>query len=175
MIPQKPGKAYVRGYEIETTQAKFVAVDKARDAEQVVNAITPFTLGNFTRIKPTSGIQMNLPNVNAFEKINLINSSAAVIGTARVRAIEYHSGTVGGGSEEYNLFIFDIVMSTGTFVDNAVKFLKTGGSTSSDFNGDFVLASSKAQMFSTGNNNLLYPLPNQAVKTKDVETIFLTF
>ena len=161
----EPGKAYVRGYEIETTQAKFVAIDKARDTEQVVNSITAFTLGNFTRIQPTSGVQMNLPNVNEFEKINLIDGSSAVVGTARVRAIELFSGTAGSGTEQYNLFIFDVQMNSGkTFVDDAEKFLKVGGSLVSDFNGNFVLSGGKAQMFQTGSNNLLYPLPNNAVK-----------
>ena len=165
-IGLEPGKAYVRGYELETTQTKFVSIDKARDTEQVVNAITPFTLGNFTRIQPTSGVQMNLPNINEFEQINLIDGSSAVVGTARVRAIEFFSGTAGSGTEQYNLFIFDVQMNSGkTFVDDAEKFLKTGGSTSSDFSGDFVLSGGKAQMFETGSNNLLYPLPNQAVKT----------
>ena len=165
-IGMEPGKAYVRGYEIATTQTKFVTVDKARDTEQVVNAITPFTLGNYTRIQPTSGVQMNLPNVNEFEKINIIDGSSATVGTARVRAIEYHSGTVGGGTEQYNLFIFDVQMNSGkTFIDDAETFLKTGGSAASDFSGDFVQSSSKAQMFQTGNNNLLRPLPSAAVKT----------
>ena len=170
-IGLEPGKAYVRGYEIETTQAKFVAIDKARETEQVVNSITPFTLGNFTRIQPTSGVQMNLPNVNEFEQINLIDGSSAVVGTARVRAIEFFSGTAGSGTEQYNLFIFDVQMNSGkTFVDDAETFLKTGGSTSSDFSGDFVQSGGKAQMFSTGNNNLLRPLPNKAVKTIRTDT-----
>ena len=165
-IGLEPGKAYVRGYDLETNQAKFVTIDKARDTEQVVNSITAFTLGNFTRITPTSGVQMNLPNVNEFEQINLIDGSSATVGTARVRAIELHSGTAGSGTEQYNLFIFDVQMNSGkTFVDDAEKFLKTGGSTSSDFSGDFVLSGGKAQMFETGGNNLLYPLAQQAVKT----------
>ena len=162
----EPGKAYVRGYEIDTLATKFIAVDKARDTEQIVNAVTSFQLGNFTLISPTSGVAMNLPNVNQFEKINIIDGSAATVGTARVRAIELHSGTQGSGTEQYKLYIFDLNMNTGkTFKGDAEKFLTTGGSTGSDFSGDFVQASSQAQLFETGANNLLYKMPFDAIKT----------
>ena len=165
-IGMEPGKAYVRGREIETNQAKYVTIDKARETEQVVNSITSFTLGNYTLITPTSGVEMNLPNVNEYEKITIENSSNATVGTARVRAIEYHSGTVGGGTEQYKLYIFDVQMlSTNVFTTHADHFVKTGGSTGSDFSGDFVKASGAAQMFSTGSNNLLYQLPYAATKT----------
>ena len=165
-IGMEPGKAYVRGREIETNQAKYVTIDKARETEQVVNSITSFTLGNYTLITPTSGVEMNLPNVNEYEKITIENSSNATVGTARVRAIEYHSGTVGGGTEQYKLYIFDVQMlSTNVFTTHADHFVKTGGSTATDFSGDFVKASGAAQMFSTGSNNLLYQLPYAATKT----------
>ena len=162
----EPGKAYVRGYEIDTLQTKYVAVDKARDTEQIVNAVTAFQLGNYSLISPTSGVAMNLPNVNQFEKINIIDGSSATVGTARVRAIELHSGTQGSGTEQYKLYIFDLQMNSGkTFKGDAEKFLTTGGSTGSDFSGDFVQASSQAQLFETGANNLLYKMPFDAIKT----------
>ena len=162
----EPGKAYVRGYEIDTLQTKFVAVDKARDTEQIVNAVTSFELGNFTLVSPTSGVAMNLPNVNQFEKINIIDGSAAVVGTARVRAIELHSGTQGSGTEQYKLFIFDLQMNSGkTFKGDGEKVLTTGGSTGSDFSADLVQSSGQAQLFETGANNLLYKMPFDAIKT----------
>lgn len=162
----EPGKAYVRGYEIDTMQTKFVAVDKARDTEQIVNAVTAFQLGNYSLISPTSGVAMNLPNVNQFEKINIIDGSSATVGTARVRAVELHSGTQGSGTEQYKLYIFDLQMNSGkTFKGDAEKFLTTGGSTGSDFSGDFVQSSGQAQLFETGANNLLYKMPFDAIKT----------
>lgn len=165
-IGLEPGKAYVRGYEIDSTQTKFVAVDKARDTEQIVNSITSFELGNFTLVSPTSGVAMNLPNVNQFEKINIIDGSSATVGTARVRAIELHSGTQGSGTEQYKLYIFDLQMNSGkTFLSDGEKVLTTGGSTGSDFSADLVQSSGQAQLFNTGANNLLYKMPFDAIKT----------
>ena len=45
-----PGKAYVRGYEIEKITQTFKDVNKARDFQNVNAVITTFEIGNFTKI-----------------------------------------------------------------------------------------------------------------------------
>ena len=44
------GKAYVKGYEIETIGTTFVAVDKARQFDTENNFNTRFDLGNFVNV-----------------------------------------------------------------------------------------------------------------------------
>lgn len=42
-----PGKAYVKGYEIEKTAATFLDLNKARDFNTVNAGVTTFEMGNF--------------------------------------------------------------------------------------------------------------------------------
>ena len=42
-----PGKAYVRGYEIEKTAITFKDLRKARDVETINAGVTNLDLGNF--------------------------------------------------------------------------------------------------------------------------------
>ena len=44
------GKAYVRGYEVETAAPTFIDVAKPRTSEEFKGAITPAEVGNFTKV-----------------------------------------------------------------------------------------------------------------------------
>ena len=45
-----PGKAYVKGYEIETIGTTFVDLNKAREFNTQNNFITKFDVGNFVNV-----------------------------------------------------------------------------------------------------------------------------
>jgi len=159
-IGMEPGKAYVRGYEIETLSTKFLDVNKARDTEQVQNSIVAFSVGNFTKVNTTT----NLPDVSTYEKLDLISSGSTVIGTARARAYELHSGTPGTSGAVYKLYLFDIQM-TGSNLFSAVNTINTVGSTSGKFASTTVKVSGSAVLEGIANNDLLFPLPYQTVET----------
>ena len=132
-----PGKAYVKGYEIETIGTTFVAVNKARDFDTENNFNTRFDLGNFVNVTNT----FNTPdigfvsgNTEAFKKVGLYSEATVnrgtentgsggsnlTIGRAKSKGFEYNSGTsVSGayssGSATTNIFkhyLFDINMFT---------------------------------------------------------------
>ena len=78
----EPGKAYVKGYEIETTGVRYVEVDKARDTEtQENNSITPsegsnYTVTNLLSYPDVESKSQNLTggsllSTNAFQEIKL--------------------------------------------------------------------------------------------------------
>jgi hypothetical protein len=112
----EPGKAYVDGYEIEKIATEYVEVNKAREFVQVDNAIIPATVGNYVLVTNVH----SLPPVNNFGTVDIydrITGSAGrgtavgtKVGTARVRFIELHSGTVGTQTAVYKLGIFDLKM-----------------------------------------------------------------
>ena len=160
----EPGKAYVRGYEIETLSTNFVDIDKARETTQVVNSVIPFTLGNYTLVTGASGV----PNVSEFEKLELRDNASGgnVVGTARARAFEYHSGAAAQSSTVYKLYLFDIQMNTGKTFAGDVKLIRAETYTSGEFTATTVLdGSSAAQLLKTGSNNLLFDLPYDVVET----------
>ena len=114
-----PGKAYVRGYEIEKTAITFKDIKKARDFDTVNTGTVNTELGNFIKIKKL----YNQPKVSAisgeqgaYETIQLHDdvthtkgvASGRQIGLARARTIEYDSGSAGNDDAIYKLFLFDI-------------------------------------------------------------------
>jgi hypothetical protein len=116
----EPGKAYVQGYEIEKISTEYVPVEKSREYVQVENAYIPSTVGNYLLVTNVN----SLPPVDTFGEVTLYDrltsavgtapASATAVGTARVRLIEWHNGTIGTQTAIYKLGLFDIKMN-GTF------------------------------------------------------------
>lgn len=118
-IGLEPGKAYVEGYEIEKISTEYIQVNKSRESVQVDNAIIPTTVGNYVFVTNVN----NAPPVHTFANINIYNrivtskgvapSEATLIGTAKVRFIEWDSGTIGEDTAIYKIGIFDVKMNAG--------------------------------------------------------------
>ena len=154
-----PGKAYVRGYEIETIGTTFVLANKAREFDSQNNFNTRFDLGNFVNVTNVYGspdIGFVTGDIEAFKKVNLYSeatssrgtentgadSSINTIGRAKSKGFEYSSGTAtsnifASGSltgAVYKHYLFDINMFTHLNITTAQAFTtgeKITGSTSS--------------------------------------------
>jgi hypothetical protein len=119
-IGLEPGKAYVQGYEIEKISTEYVPVEKSREYVQVENAYIPSTVGNYLLVTNVN----SLPPVDTFGAVTLYDrltsavgtapASATAVGTARVRLLEWHNGTIGTQTAQYKLGLFDIKMN-GTY------------------------------------------------------------
>ena len=80
-----PGKAYVKGYEIETIGTTFVDINKAREFDTQNNFNTRFDIGNYVHVKNV----YNAPDVNedsggnteAFKALNLFSTPTSARGT----------------------------------------------------------------------------------------------
>ena len=134
-VQVSPGKAYVRGYEIETSAPTFLDLAKPRTTEEFKGAITPAEVGNFTKVTKVYGTPDLSPFVSGeitdpYKKISLRDTATATrgqaagteIGVARARAFEHRSGTdgtsdpllaaSGATTSQFNLYLFDIRMIT---------------------------------------------------------------
>jgi len=143
-IGLEPGKAYVQGYEIEKPSTEYVTVQKARDTVAVNNAVIPATVGNYILVTNINGA----PGINTLKQVTLYNrvssavgniggpSGATAVGTARVRFMEYHNGTIGTQTAIYKLGLFDVQMISGYDFNRDVKSVYHVGS-SSDVNLNF--------------------------------------
>lgn len=167
----EPGKCYVKGFEIETAATTFLETEKARTTATENNAIVPFTLGNYVEIDNIKGSF----DISTYENVDLLDAQKAdtifpgsVIGTAKVRGLEFISGTPGTVTAKYKLFLFDIVMDTDTsgtpFLFSSVKAIaNTGQVVDCD---TFLNASLDATLIDTGvNNSALMILPDTAINT----------
>ena len=125
VIACTPGKAYVRGYEIEKTAITLKDLQKAREVETINAGVTNLDLGNFTRITnlygtpdigDVSGETTPYKQLKLFELPTSTRGSSTGmglnIGVARPRALEFLQGIVGNTDAEFKLFLFDIQMFT---------------------------------------------------------------
>jgi hypothetical protein len=116
----EPGTAYVQGYRIEKIATEYVTVEKSRDERDVDQSVVDYQIGNYVLVNNLN----NLPPIEDYAEISLYDrlvstdgtapSGGTVIGTARVRNVEYHSGTKGNDTAVYKMFLFDVKM-TGTY------------------------------------------------------------
>ena len=51
-----PGKAYVRGFEFDTTSQKFLTIEKARDFDTVNNSTTRLNIGSSIDVTNIHGL-----------------------------------------------------------------------------------------------------------------------
>lgn len=94
-----PGKAYVRGFEVEKSYPSILTTNKSVEYSQISNEKVSGSCGTYITLSSMWG----LPKINEYEKINLYSVSPSNV-------------TSGGGSST----------ATGSFSNNAVTLL-TGG------------------------------------------------
>ena len=125
-----PGKAYVKGYEIDKIGTTTVPFSKARSTTTLDNANTPIRIGNYIKIKnahslPEFGNESGTDSIEPFKPIELWDSvistpgakpASGQIGLARVRNIDLDTGTDSSGvytdASRHQLYLFDIKMFT---------------------------------------------------------------
>jgi hypothetical protein len=123
----EPGKAYVRGYEIEKTSITYIPVPKARTYNQATAAVVDTRVGNYVLVTNVN----NLPPINELGEIALYNGitgssnrgtpQGSIVGYARARFMEWHNTLPFGNSSIYKLGLFDIRMSPGYSFNSDVK------------------------------------------------------
>jgi len=150
-----PGKAYVKGYEIDTIATTYIDVDKARDFDTQNNFSTRFDIGNYINVTNVYGSPdiASASGVEAFKGLTLhneatssrgsansgSNSSITTIGRAKTRGFEYAAGTASANifasssltSAVYRHYLFDIVLFKYLNITTAQSFtdgeIVTGG------------------------------------------------
>ena len=114
-----PGKAYVKGYELEKIAPTFKDLTKARDFNTVNTGVINHEIGNFVRIDTLFGvpdITFISGETTAYKTIGLFDdrivtngaASGNQVGVARARSIEYRTGVVGTAAAVYDLYLWDV-------------------------------------------------------------------
>lgn len=177
-IGLEPGKAYVQGYELQKISTEYVAVNKARDTVQLTDTYINSPVGNFVYVTNINAI----PPFGDYSVISLYDrftgtlgtSSGSKVGTARVRGVEWDSGTIGTQSAVYKLFLFDINMvQTKDFNKNVKQFYyNSAGSQYQDFSADIVPVT-KA-ITGSGTTYSSYPTKGASTTVTGIGTSFQT-
>ena len=151
-----PGKAYVRGYEIETIGTRYVDVDKARDFNTQNAFPTRFDVGNFVNVTNVFGSPdygTVIGETTSYRNLYLYNEPTAVrgtgntgsdasiytIGRAKTKGFEYKSGNATANIYSsasittgiFKHYLFDISMFNHLNITSNVSFTQgekiTGG------------------------------------------------
>lgn len=121
------GKAYVRGYEIETKGVSKLAAERARTTQAVDNGTVGTGFGPYVIVNRDTGLfdisTMEVVDLHcvpfANVSTNLVNAASgnylsSKIGTARVRSFLYHSG-IGDANTAYKMYVVGAEFQTKTF------------------------------------------------------------
>jgi hypothetical protein len=170
VVGVNPGEAYVKGYDVQYLVTKYVPIDKALDFKNVDNVSIQAAYGNFVSVTQvaggfdvTNGTQVNLYSApqNALTRNSYIGGGAngSIIGTARVRDLLLTSGNYGDLSATYDLFLYDIRMTSGDFKSVQSVVSTTGIA-------DVILdTSNNAVLVDAKFDYALFPLTLQAVRS----------
>jgi hypothetical protein len=178
-IGVEAGKAYVRGYEIEKLATEYLPVQKSRYlpegslalAEFLNTTSLPEVLDSVSPQRTTSiDVSMGsyilatdikyVPNLTSLSQYNLHSAqyssanAASIIGTARVRAIEKHDGSV------YKVFLFDISMNPGKKFSD----VKSIYSTVTAFSANAVQTNSSTALLEPSKASSIFALPDYAIQ-----------
>jgi len=131
-VKVSPGKAYVRGHDIEKSGTTVIDVDKPRDKEEFKSSKVNFKLGTLFKLNnvhgsPEIGLNNSLANsvvtLRSRRKGSGTNPSAAgdEIGRARVYSFENSDSGYEGLSTKFDLYLFDIQLYTNLTVNVALS------------------------------------------------------
>ena len=156
-----PGKAYVKGYEFDTTTQTKLSLDRARTDDQADNVDVNVSYGNYVYVKTLSGVF----NTTSFTAVALVDDLSATIGNAQVRYLQYVSG-LPGSTAVYKMYLFNVVMNSGKYFKNVETITASGATATIDLQskvggvvgGDVLLGGSDSP-------GLVFPLNNSYVKT----------
>ncbi len=109
-IKFSPGKAYVRGYDIEKTGVDIVDVPKPRTKQFVENQSVPFEMGNLVRVNNVSGApkQKEIVYLQSRRKTSNTVGSGSTIGSARVYSFNLTDASYSSASTNWDLYLYDI-------------------------------------------------------------------
>lgn len=169
-IGLEAGKAYVKGFEIETLAVTYLLADKGRDTAAANNARINALYGNYVIVDNLAGTF----NPTDFEVVDLkehtdSNATSTTIGTARVKAIQYYSGTVGNAACQYKLYLSEISISLGGKKFDDVRFIERTGVGVAGPSCKPVLESGVAVLYDTNPelNTLIFEGPEEFIKSYD--------
>ena len=184
-----PGIAYVGGYRREFIQNTFVKIRKGTSTKTDEALDVGLGYGNYIDVDEVVG-EWDLENGSLVElayngslgtqtapaaATNSGSSTAApvaanIVGTCRVRNVQWLSGTPGAADCKYRIFVYDVKINKGDFED-ATYLHHSAGATNSAF-ADIILsggathsAGGKAKLRSVKQNRMVFNCPWAATKT----------
>jgi hypothetical protein len=116
-VKVSPGKAYVRGYDVENIATVVLDVNKPRDTKSNTTNV-PFSMGNVLRVNNVSGHPTQSGIVNFH---NRHNSEGIGIGSARTYTFNVTDSSYSNASTKWDLYLYDIQTYTKVFLNTSLS------------------------------------------------------
>ena len=123
-----PGKAYVKGFEVETYGARFVDSKKPRETELVESSTVPFQAGNNIRINNVyGGASVGIATTGYVDlRSNRLGTdrdepAGQSVGRARVYDFKLSAGGYSDATSSFDLFLWDIQTDTEITLNNTLS------------------------------------------------------
>lgn len=113
-IKISPGKAYVRGFDIEKTTTTIIDLEKPRDTIRFSNSPVPFEMGNLLKVNNVSGTPfIGLDNnhsvsLNSRRKTSNVSEPGIGIGSARIYSFSLSDAPYENSTTSWDLYLYDI-------------------------------------------------------------------
>lgn len=122
-IKLSPGKAYVKGYEIEKPGVEILDVEKSRDLESRSSVNIPFEMGNLLRVNNVSGFPKQRETIYLQSRRKTSNTVGAgfTIGSARVYSFNLTDAAYSNSSTNWDLYLYDIQTYTEVTLNQSVS------------------------------------------------------
>ena len=132
-ISISPGKAYVRGYDVETQRNRIVDVEKPRDKQKITAASVPFEMGTLLQLNNVVGtpiIDNNISDNTVLLHDQRRSSSmdatdGSAIGVARIYTFNLTDGSYENAASKWDLYLYDIQTYTEIEVNIAITLTQT--------------------------------------------------
>ena len=113
-----PGKAYVRGYDVDKISTTIIDVEKPRDTKKVEDVNIPFQMGNILRVNNVSGTPKQKFAIDLFDQFI---GSGNVIGNARVYKFNLTDSSYKDNTTNWDLYLYDIQTYTTLVLNSPVS------------------------------------------------------
>jgi hypothetical protein len=120
-IKVSPGKAYVRGYDVEKVSTTIIDIQKPRDTKSVDNVNIPFEMGNIIRVNNVSGAPRKRYPVELY---NQFAGAGTKIGDARVYNFSLTDAPYNNAATNWDLYLYDIQTYTTLVLNSPISNLE---------------------------------------------------
>ena len=132
-VSVSPGKAYIRGYDVETQRNKIIDVEKPRDKQKIATASVPFEMGTLFRVNNVTGTpiidnNISLNTVTLWNQRRTTSQNAtggSLIGVARIYTFNLTDGSYVDAGSKWDLYLYDIQTHTEIVLNQQIAVTAT--------------------------------------------------
>ena len=115
-IQLSPGKAYIRGYDVDKPHVSIVDIDKPRDTDTIRNVSVPFNSPNILKVNRAHGTPKNGETVELYDQVK---NGGSKIGDARAYGFNLTNAAYEGDKTNWDLHLYDIQTYTKLILNTA--------------------------------------------------------